>query len=75
MRVPLQFQWNLVVVFFQPCVLCRLAIYCEEGAVFLREIAAFEWPVELVTPLWKEGCPIRSEWSCGDLDDVNAKIA
>lgn len=51
--VSLQFWWDLVVVSFQHCVLYRLAMYCEEGAVFPHEIAAFQWLVKLVTPLWR----------------------
>lgn len=52
--VPLRFQWDLVVVSFQPCLLCGLAIYSEEGAVVPQEIPEFQWLVESVTPLWKE---------------------
>jgi len=72
--LPLRFQWDLAVVSFQPCVLHRLAMYCEGGAAFLQEIAAFQGLGELVTPLGKEGCAVRSEWSCGESDDVSAKM-
>lgn len=72
--VPLQFQWDLVAVSFQPSGLCRRAKYREESAVFLHEIGAFQWLAELVTFLWKEGGTIRAEWSCGELDDASTKM-
>lgn len=53
----------------------RLAMYCEEGVVFLPETAAFQGLVESVPPVWMEGCPTKSEQSCGKLDGVRTKVA